>query len=369
MGTIIPRKRRDGSTAYQAQLLIKRAGKILHREGRTFDRKQAAAAWLEKREIELAKPSALERIKATDPTLASVIDQYTEESIKQIGRTKAQVLRAIKTYDIANKPCSEITSADIVSFANQLVASVTPQTVGNYMSHLGSVFAIARPAWGYALDPTAMKDAFLVTRRLGVSSKSKERSRRPTLQELDKLMAHFGERQHRRPRSNPMQKIIAFAIFSTRRLEEITRLRWDDLDIKGRRVMVRDMKNPGEKIGNNIWVDLPREALQVIKSMPRIADEIFPFGTDAIGASFTRACQLLGIVDLHFHDLRHDGVSRLFEIGLNIPQVASVSGHKSWSSLKRYTHLRQTGDKFAKWKWLNLATATWKPRVGRDARG
>jgi hypothetical protein len=81
MGTIIPRKRRDGSTAYQAQLLIKRAGKILHREGRTFDRKQAAAAWLEKREIELAKPSALERIKATDPTLASVIDQYTEESI------------------------------------------------------------------------------------------------------------------------------------------------------------------------------------------------------------------------------------------------------------------------------------------------
>jgi hypothetical protein len=88
MGTVIPRKRRDGSTAYQAQLLIKRGGKILHREGRTFDRKQAAAAWLEKRETELARPNALERIKATDPTLASVIDQYTEESIKQIGRTK-----------------------------------------------------------------------------------------------------------------------------------------------------------------------------------------------------------------------------------------------------------------------------------------
>ena len=63
-----------------AQLLVKRGGKILHREGRTFDRKQAAAAWLEKRETELARPNALERIKATDPTLASVIDQYTEES-------------------------------------------------------------------------------------------------------------------------------------------------------------------------------------------------------------------------------------------------------------------------------------------------
>lgn len=66
-------------------MLVKRDDKILHREGRTFDRKQAAAASLEKRETELAKPNALERIKAADPTLASVIDQYTEESIKQIG--------------------------------------------------------------------------------------------------------------------------------------------------------------------------------------------------------------------------------------------------------------------------------------------
>ena len=50
MGTVVPRKRSDGSTGYQAQLLIKRAGKIVHRENRTFDRRQAAAAWLEKRE-------------------------------------------------------------------------------------------------------------------------------------------------------------------------------------------------------------------------------------------------------------------------------------------------------------------------------
>ncbi len=63
MGTVIPRKLGDGSTRYQAQLLIKSAGKIVHREGRTFDRKQAAVAWLEKRENELAKPGALERLK------------------------------------------------------------------------------------------------------------------------------------------------------------------------------------------------------------------------------------------------------------------------------------------------------------------
>ena len=144
--------------------------------------------------------------------------------------------------------------------------------------------------------------------------------------------------------------------FSTRRQEEITRISWIDLDTEGSRVLVRDMKNPGEKIGNDTWCDLPQEALQIILSMPRTSDEIFPYSTDAIGAAFTRAGQFLEIDDLHFHDLRHDGVSRLFEIGLNIPRVASVSGHRSWTSLKRYTHLRQTGDKYAGWKWLPIVT-------------
>lgn len=356
MGTIIPRKRKSGSTGYHAQVLIKRRGAIVHRESRTFDRKQAAAAWLERRETELAKPGALEREKFPDPTLASVIDRYTEESVKDIGRTKTQVLRAIKRYDIANRPCSTITSADIIVFANQLVSKVTPQTVGNYLSHLAAVFAIARPAWGYQLDQNAMKDAFVVAKRLGITTKSRARDRRPTMDELDKLMIHFCERLKRRPSTVPMQKIMAFAIFSTRRLEEITRIHWTDLETGGSRVLIRDMKNPGEKIGNDVWCDLPPEALQIIISMPKTSDEIFPYSTDAIGASFTRACQFLGITDLHFHDLRHDGVSRLFETGLSIPQVASVSGHRAWSSLKRYTHLRQTGDKYAGWKWLYVVT-------------
>jgi integrase len=355
MGTIVPRKRKDGTTAHLAQLLIKRGGAIVHREARTFDCKQAAAAWLEKREKELIKPGALDRLRLPDPTLAAVIDRYTSES-KKIGRTKAQVLRAIKAYDIANKACSEITSADLVAFANQLVIKVTPQTVGNYLSHLAAVFAVAKPAWSYPLDQTAIKDAFVVAKRLGISSKSRERDRRPTLEELDKIMEYFGERLARRPSSIPMQKIIGFAIFSTRRLEEITRILWKDLDLDGSRVLVRDMKNPGEKIGNDIWCDLPSEALQIIVSMPKRSEEIFPYSGDSIGTNFTRSCQFLEIIDLHLHDLRHEGVSRLFEIGRNIPQVAAVSGHRSWSSLKRYTHLRQTGDKYAEWKWLPVVT-------------
>lgn len=346
MGSIVTRKRKDGSAGYSAQILIKRDGEIVHRETQTFDRKQAAAAWLKKRETELAAPGALDKATVEDPTLAAVIDRYTAESLKAMGRTKAQVLRAIKGYDIAEKRCSAITSADIVEFGRQLGSERKPQTVLNYLSHLGAVFAIARPAWGYPLDQQAMKDAFVVAKRMGLTTKSRERDRRPSLAELDLLMEHFLDRQKRRPASAPMHRIIPFAIFSTRRLEEITRIRWVDLDEEGSRILVRDMKNPGDKAGNDVWVDLPPEALAIIRAMPRSAEEIFPYSTDAIGAAFTRACKALGIVDLHFHDLRHDGVSRLFEMGRSIPQAAAVSGHRSWQSLKRYTHLRQVGDKY-----------------------
>src|SRR4029077_7332998 len=118
MGTIVQRKRGDGTRGYMAQVRVKQKGAIVHAETKTFDRKQAASAWIARRETELREPGALERIKAVDPTLAEVIDRYVDESKRKIGRTKTQVLRTIKTFDIADMKCSTITSADIVSFAH-----------------------------------------------------------------------------------------------------------------------------------------------------------------------------------------------------------------------------------------------------------
>ena len=112
------------------------------------------------------------------------------------------------------------------------------------------------------------------------------------------------------------------------------------------------MKDPQNKEQNNVLCELTPEALQIINSMPRLESAIFPFSADAISSAFTKACKILGIEDLHFHDLRHEGISRLFEMGLTIPQVAAISGHRSWSSLKRYTHIRKSGDKYADWHWL-----------------
>jgi integrase len=334
-----------------------RAGQT-HVECETFVRKPEALAWIAKREAELKAPGGMFVAKVTDPTLAEVIDRYVATTEASIGRTKAQVLRSIKRYDIARKRCSGIRASDVVNFAETLKSNVQPQTVQNYLSHLSAVFAVAEPAWGYPLDRAAMRDAFAVVKRLGITARSVKRDRRPTLDELDTLLERFSERQEAKADALPMQRLVVFAIFSTRRQEEITRITWADLDEGGSRVMVRDMKNPGQKNGNDVWVNLPPEALAVIRAMPRLKGEprIFPFHADSVSASFTRACKILGIENLHFHDLRHEGCSRLFEMGWTVPQVATVSGHRNWQSLQRYTHVRQTGDKFAGWPWLSRVT-------------
>lgn len=65
---------------------------------------------------------------------------------------------------------------------------------------------------------------------------------------------------------------------------------------------------------------------------------------------------MLEIEDLHFHDLRYEGASLLAEMGRTVPQLATVTGHRSGKSLERYTHVRQSGDKLAGWKWLKAVT-------------
>ena len=81
MGHIVPRKRKDGSTGYTAQIVIKKGGEVAHREAQTFDRRQAANAWMVRREGELSKPGAIERdrLKGDDPKLGDVIDKYIAE--------------------------------------------------------------------------------------------------------------------------------------------------------------------------------------------------------------------------------------------------------------------------------------------------
>jgi hypothetical protein len=122
MGTIIGRTRKDGSKAFVAQIVVKKGGAIAHREAQTFDRKQAANAWIVKREAELKRPGGLEQKE--DPTLSTVIDRYIAESQNPVLGTKSQVLKSIKNSESGETKCSEITSKTLVSFARELTKEV-----------------------------------------------------------------------------------------------------------------------------------------------------------------------------------------------------------------------------------------------------
>lgn len=359
MGTITPRKRNDGTIAYMARVRVMREGKTVHKETQTFDRKQAAQAWIKRRETELSEPGALEATINPEPTLQAIIKRYIGEleAVKPVGRTKKATLTAIGKRSIGQLTASQLDSQALINFARERISEdgISPATVLNDLVLLSGVFDVANPAWGIKLNPQEMDNAKAVCRKMGLIEKAKERTRIPTMDELEKLLTYFHDMARRRKWATPMVKIIVFAIFSTRRQEEIVKIRWADLNEAEKTVLVRDVKHPTKKAGNDQESSLTPEALAIIQSMPRTHDRIFPYTTDAISAAFTRACDWLGIKDLRFHDLRRAGVTRLFEMGWNIPDVAQVSLHRSWDMLRRYTNMKGKGDRYTGWKWTQIA--------------
>jgi integrase len=331
-------------------------GVTVYQESQTFDRKATAQAWIKRVETEMSVPGAIEKANRSGVTVKEMIDRYLleYEKLRPLGKTKRATLKAIGETWLGKLEDREITSQKLVEYADGRMTNdgIQAQTVGNDLAHLGAVLSVARPAWGYDIDPMAMPDARKVLRKMGAVTRSKERNRRPTLEELDKLFQYFGEMRDRRKQEIDMVRVTAFALFSTRRQEEITRIKWNALDEQRQMVLITDMKNPGQKYGNDVWCHVPDEAWRIMMSMPKVAEDVFPYNSRSISASFTRACHFLEIDDLHFHDLRHDGVSRLFEMGWDIPKVASVSGHRDWNSMRRYTHLKGNGDPYENWSWL-----------------
>jgi integrase len=200
---------------------------------------------------------------------------------------------------------------------------------------------------GIGITDAPVKEARDALNILGIIWRSKERDRRPTLKEIEALYGYWddmgikydGERE-----LVPMVDICQFAIATAMRLGEICRIEWRDFKEDKRIVVIRDRKDPRQKKGNDEIVPLlgvnGYDALEIILRQDRADEKIFPYNAHSVSTLFTRACEKLGIEDLSFHDLRHEGTSRLFEAGLRIEQVAMLTGHKDWRTLKRYTQLK-----------------------------
>ena len=343
MTTIRTRQRRDGSLAYLSEVRIKRDGEFIHRESTTFDRRAQAIAWAETREKKFAKngSAVLSPRRKKPATLRNVLQRYREEvsEVRPMGRSKTGYIRFLEKCEIARMPAAEIKSSDIIAHVrSRRQSGAGPSTANNDVVWMRVILRYARAAWDLPFDLSVIDNASEVLKTEKLISKAKNRSRRPTAGELDAL-TQFLERRDKRRSNMPMNDIMWFAIHSARRQAEITDLLFSDNDEKSQTGAVRDLKHPTERDRIRRFKYTP-EAWEIACRQEHGDNRIFPFEPRSIGSAFRQACKLLEIHDLHFHDLRHEATSRLFEAGYSIVEVQQFTLHDSWGTLSKYTHLR-----------------------------
>ena len=341
MASITKWKNRDGSQSYRAQLRIMRDGKTIASESRTFPRHAMAVAWAQKREVELKGETGNRKLALKNITVGDVIHRYRVEYEKLGGwaRSKREHLKFLAKQDIANLKVQDLTSQVLIDHVRERRKGGTGEsTVLNDLVWLKAAFQPMNVAWGLPFDMAVFEEAMQFCRAQKLVKRSRRRTRRPTAEELSRLDKFF---QQTDPDALiPMRDIMWFAVESSRRQAEITRLAWEDLNEADHVIVVRDVKHPRTKKGNDLESKLTPEALEIIQRQPQKGELIFPYNPKSVGSRFTRACKVLGIEDLRFHDLRHEGTSRLFERGYPIHEVAAFTLHLDWNVLRSYTHLR-----------------------------
>lgn len=226
----------------------------------------------------------------------------------------------------------EITSVDIATYRDARLESlnqktqkkISPATVRLEMSLLSNFFDIARIEWGYC-DGNPVKNVRKPKTPPG-------RDRRMTARE--ERLIHRYCHAHCNPE---LLSIVVFAVETAMRQGEILKLRWEDVNLSQRVATLHDTKN-----GTRRDVPLSLVARDMLLRLgPKSAGKIFSYVGNGLKSTWRLMLQRLQIEDLHFHDLRHEGCSRLFEKGtLDMMEIAAISGHKSLAMLKRYTHLK-----------------------------
>jgi integrase len=326
MGTITERKRQDGTSAYTAQIRIKRGGRVLHTEAQTFEKRKAAELWLLKREAELANglPHAPRTIRSLIESF--ITDQPKNSAVRSLLNLLGTNEDGQARYVLPELNVLELTTPQVLDFVKVRKLEVKPATLQFDLAQLRAVLNAAITESGIPLPIESFDAAVTYAKQKGWVRPSTRRERRLSLEEETRLMEHFSVTHP----SLHMTTILQFALHSARRLEEITRLRWEDLDREKKTILVRDLKHPRIKQGHDRRARLTIEALNIIDSQSHTHDTIFPYQPKSLGKAFYQATRLLGIENLHFHDLRHEAISRLFERGYAIHEVALFSLHQDW---------------------------------------
>ncbi len=329
MATICERKN-DRGQVIGYQVKVRRKG--YPPQSQTFDRKTDADRWARKIEREMDDGVFVDRTAAHQTTLAELIDRYLEEVTpghKGVAQERLR-LQQMKRSRIAKHAAATVKSQDFAEWRNTRLKEVAAGTVIRELNSWHAIIEHGRKEWGINL---AENPVHLVKRPK--ADPARERRLDPTpgddgKTEEDRLLAACDA-----DRDSWMGAIVRLAIETAMRQGEILGLKWADVDLRKPVAVLHDTKNGDKRV-----VPLSTRAVQIFEGLPRhMSGMVFPIDQNAFKMRFRRCCTRAGIAGLRFHDLRHEATSRLFERGLEMMEVASITGHKSFSMLKRYTHL------------------------------
>ena len=321
MGTIIAR-----GESYRAVVRLKGH----ETQTKTFDKKAHAKAWITDTEAALRK----KEIASRGINIGSLFTRYLKEvaPVKKISPDTTRALKHIGNTT-ANLYLCDLNFEAITAWKKEHHSGAGGASMTRYLSRIGTVLNTAEALWGVTIPWADWRRLKFNLKNMGVTGKSPDRIRRLKVGELELVKSKISTRL-------PLSEIIDFALDTCLRSGEITRIRWDDVDRVKRTLLVRARKHPTEKVTNDQTIPLLGDSLAIIDRQPKGDDRIFPHVSDSVEAAWRRARNKAGVEDLPFHDLRHEAISRLFEKGYQIQEVAIVSGHKSWNSLKIYTNLK-----------------------------
>lgn len=337
---IIQRRQYKSGTRYRA--IIRRTGEKT--VSKTFKKKANAQLWMKKTESELERGEFCN----DDQNFGNIIRRYIVEvgRIKTIGRSKMYTLDMLRK-ELGHYKLKDITFNVLYDFASRRQCG--PATLKSDMIYIGVVYNTAESLWNVTPNIKDYRRCMETLSRLDLISSSSERDRRVTDNELTEILNNASS-------TLPVSDIAWFAIHTSMRLGEICSLRWSDLREDGRSIIIRSRKHPRKK--RDQLVPLLPEAQKIIKRQSvSKSDEyvpigsarhrervfagelIFPYQSRSVSSAFRKGREKSRIDDLRFHDLRHEAISRLFELGFDSMVVAVFSGHRDINMLRRYTHI------------------------------
>jgi integrase len=228
--------------------------------------------------------------------------------------------------DICHRTLAKLTSADIATYRDERLKSVAPATVIREMNTISHALEIAQREWGYWFPRNPAKLVRRPSAPQGRKRRLKEGEEARILDACD------------RGRNRWLRPLVILAVETAMRRGELVGLLWEHVDLHKRVAHLPQTKN-----GESRDVPLSQRATATLKALSLERGEhkrVLPVSGNAARLAWEHLRVRAGCSDLRIHDLRHEAVSRLFERGLNIAEVAAISGHREMKMLQRYTHLR-----------------------------